>query len=141
MERYIEATAFGTSAIIEQFQYHNVEVNELYVAGGIPLKNSMLVQIYSDVCDMEIKVIDTNQSGALGSAILGTAADNKKITGYENANEVARNLGKIKNETFKPIKENVIIYNNLYKEYLNLHNYFGKGTNNIMKRLKQIKAG
>ncbi|WP_407647710.1 FGGY-family carbohydrate kinase [Clostridium brassicae] len=136
----IEATAYGTRNIIEKFEKHGVAVNEMCVAGGIPSKNPMLVQIYSDVCNKEIKVVDTNQSGALGSAILGIAAAKEKFTGYKNANDIARHLGKVKKKTFKPIKENVIIYNSLYKEYLNLHDYFGKGENNIMKRLKQIKA-
>lgn len=136
----IEATAYGTRAIIEQFEKYGVAVNEICVAGGIPLKNPMLVQIYSDVCNKEIKVIDTNQSGALGSAILGIAAAKEEFTGYKNANDVARHLGKVKKKGFKPIKENVIIYNSLYKEYLHLRDYFGKGENNIMKRLKKIKA-
>ncbi|NFL36360.1 ribulokinase [Clostridium botulinum] len=135
----IEATAYGTRIIIEQFEKHGVPVNEICVAGGIPLKNSMLVQIYADVCNKEIKIIDTKQSGALGSAILGIAAAEEEVTGYKDANDVARHLGKVKKETFKPIKENVIIYNDLYKEYLHLHDYFGKGGNNVMKRLKQIK--
>ncbi|WP_027625724.1 ribulokinase [Clostridium lundense] len=136
----IEATAYGTRAIIEQFEKYGVAVNEICVAGGIPLKNPMLVQIYSDVCNKEIKVIDTNQSGALGSAILGIAAAKGEFTGYKNANDIARHLGKVKKKGFKPIKENVVIYNSLYKEYLHLRDYFGKGENNIMKRLKQIKA-
>ncbi len=135
----IEATAYGTRIIIEQFEKHGVPVNEICVAGGIPLKNSMLVQIYADVCNKEIKIIDTKQSGALGSAILGIAAAEEEVTGYKDANDVARHLGKVKKETFKSIKENVIIYNDLYKEYLHLHDYFGKGGNNVMKRLKQIK--
>ncbi|MBW6409301.1 ribulokinase [Clostridium weizhouense] len=135
----IEATAYGTRVIIEQFEKHGVPVNEICVAGGIPLKNPMLLQIYADVCNKEIKIIDTKQSGALGSAILGIAAAKEEVTGYKNANDVARQLGKVKKEIFKPIYENAVTYDSLYKEYLLLNDYFGKGANDIMKRLKNIK--
>ncbi|WP_156337086.1 hypothetical protein [Paenibacillus dakarensis] len=42
-------------------------------------------------------------------------------------------------ETFKPIPENVKVYETLYQEYSKLHDYFGHGENNVMKRLKSIK--
>ncbi len=45
----------------------------------------------------------------------------------------------MKEETFKPIPENVAIYEKLYQEYLTLHDYFGRGENHVMKRLKSMK--
>ena len=32
------------------------------------------------------------------------------------------------------------IYNKLYAEYKTLHDYFGRGENDVMKRLKKIAA-
>ena len=47
--------------------------------------------------------------------------------------------GKTKAHYYRPIPENVETYNELYKEYKKLHNYYGKGGNDVMKRLKDIK--
>ena len=70
----IEATAYGTRMIIEQFENAGVPVNALVLSGGIPAKNKMLVQVYADVCNKEIRISGTDQASALGAAILGIAA-------------------------------------------------------------------
>lgn len=49
-------------------------------------------------------------------------------------------MGKVKEHFYKPIPENVEVYNKLYDEYKKLHDYFGRGENDVMKRLKRIKA-
>ncbi len=41
---------------------------------------------------------------------------------------------------FMPIPENQAVYEKLYAEYLKLHDYFGRGANDVMKHLKDIKA-
>ncbi len=38
--------------------------------------------------------------------------------------------------TFTPIPENVAAYDELYREYRALHDYFGTGGNEVMHRLK-----
>jgi L-ribulokinase len=48
-------------------------------------------------------------------------------------------MARVRKETFKPIPGNVAIYEKLYAEYSKLHDYFGRGDNDVMKRLKSIK--
>ncbi|MNI68285.1 Ribulokinase [compost metagenome] len=48
-------------------------------------------------------------------------------------------MARVKEETFKPIPANVEVYDRLYQEYSKLHDYFGRGENDVMKRLKSIK--
>ena len=55
----------------------------------------MLVQVYSDVCNRKIKVVDSTQS-CPGAAILGAAAARERITGFKNANEAAKEAWKSK---------------------------------------------
>ncbi len=43
-------------------------------------------------------------------------------------------------ETYYPNTENQAIYEKLYAEYKILHEYFGNGQNDVMKRLKEIKS-
>lgn len=42
-------------------------------------------------------------------------------------------------QVYTPNPENVAIYDELYKEYKILHKYFGKGVNDVMKRLNKIR--
>lgn len=135
----IEATAYGTRMIIEAFENAGVPVNSIVLSGGIPVKNKMLVQIYADICKKEIKISASNQASALGAAILGVAAADKIVTGYENANEIAQKLGKTRNDIYAPILENAVVYDEMYKEYKILHEYFGKGANDVMKRLNKMR--
>lgn len=135
----LESTAYGTRMIIENFEDNSVPVHEIVVAGGIANKNPMLMQIYADVCKKKIKICGSDQSGALGAAILGIAAAGPEVTGYKDANEVIRHIGKVKDVEYNPIPENSALYDQLYAEYKRLHNYFGRGENDVMKRLMKIR--
>lgn len=135
----IEATAFGTKMIIDTFKEYGVEIKELYAAGGIAQKNSLMMQIYSDVTNMDIHICDSNQAVALGSAMFGAVAAGRDKGGYDTIIEAVDKMSKVKEEYYKPIKENNEIYEKLFNEYKLLHDYFGRGGNDVMKRLKDIK--
>lgn len=134
----VEATAYGTRIIIETFRQSGVPIEELYAAGGIAEKNPFIMQIYADVTNMEIKISGSPQAPALGSAIFGALAAGSVSGGYDHIEEAVAHMGKIRDQTYKPIPENVALYDRLYAEYKELYTYFGK-QNNVMKRLKKLK--
>ncbi|MBR3437976.1 MAG: ribulokinase, partial [Clostridia bacterium] len=136
----IESTAYGTRMIVDTFNENGVKVNTFYAAGGISQKDPMTMQIYSDVLNMPVKIAGTTQCGSLGSAILGAVAAGKANGGYDDVYEAAGIMGKVRDTVYYPNPENVEIYNKLYAEYKTLHDYFGRGTNDVMKRLKKIAA-
>ncbi|MBQ8945038.1 MAG: ribulokinase [Clostridia bacterium] len=136
----IESTAYGTRMIVDTFNENGVTVNTFYAAGGISQKDPMTMQIYSDVLNMPVKIAGTTQCGSLGSAILGAVAAGKANGGYDDVYEAAGIMGKVKDTVYYPNPENVEIYNKLYAEYKTLHDYFGRGANDVMKRLKKIAA-
>lgn len=136
----IEATAYGTRMIIDTFKENGVPIKELYAAGGIAEKNRLMMQIYSDVTNMEIRISASPQAPALGSAMFASLAAGKEKGGYDSIVDAAKHMSKVKKEYYKPIPENVEAYNKLYAEYKKLHDYFGRGDNDVMKRLKKIKA-
>jgi len=135
----LEATAFGTRKIVEAFHNNGVPVQELYACGGLPQRNRLLMQIYADVTNREIKVADSKQTPALGAAMFGAVAAGRAAGGYDSIVEAAQAMGRVREETFKPIPENAAVYDKLYAEYEKLHDYFGRGDNDVMKRLKAIK--
>jgi len=135
----IEATAYGTRMIIDTFEGNGVPVNEFIAAGGIAEKNPFVMQIYADIINREIKISGSPQAPALGSAMFGAVAAGKKAGGYDNIQEAAAVMAKVKDYSYKPIATNAVAYQKLYAEYRILHDYFGRGANDVMKRLKSIK--
>jgi len=136
----IEATAFGKNIIIENFEASGVKVEQLYACGGISKKNSMMMQIYADVTNREVFIGSSDQSPALGAAMFGAVAAGSVKGGYDTILEATNKMGKVEEKTYKPIPANVNSYKELYKEFKLLHDYFGRGENNVMKRLKLIKS-
>ncbi|MBP2645878.1 MAG: Ribulokinase [Firmicutes bacterium] len=134
----IEATAFGTNMIIETFTKAGVRSDQLYACGGLSQKNAMLMQIFADVTGREIHVAQSLQTPALGAAMFGAVAAGKINGGYDTIVDAASHMTHIK-QVYAPNRENHAKYVLLYREYCHLHDYFGRGSNIVMKRLKEIK--
>jgi L-ribulokinase len=133
----IESTAFGTRIIIEAFVNGGLPVEELYACGGMPHKDKMLMQIYADVTGREIKVASSRQASALGAAMFGALAAGSGVGGYDSIEDAVTHMSSIEKKTYLPIPENVKVYNQLFAEYKKLHDYFGRGDNQVMERLKR----
>lgn len=135
----IEATAYGTRMIVENFRSHGVAIDAFYAAGGIAQKDPMMMQIYADVLKMPVYIAGTTQCGALGSAIMASVAAGSAAGGYDDVFEAGCHMAKVLDEHYEPIAENSDLYDKIYAEYKNLHDYFGRGANDVMKRLKALK--
>ncbi len=135
----IEATAYGTRVIIEAFEKNGVRVEELVACGGLPEKNKLLMQIYADVTGRNFKISAAKQTPALGSAMFGAVAAGRRAGGYDTIFEAAGRMARLKDEVYQPIPAHQKIYDRLFAEYLRLHDYFGRGENNVMKTLKRIR--
>jgi len=127
----IEATAFGTRTIIDAFDNAGVPVEELVIAGGLT-QNSLVMQIYADVTGLALAVISSTQGPALGSAIHAAVA----AGAYPNVAAAAAAMGKVRRAVYTPIEENRLAYEPIFAEYTMLHDYFGRGGNDVMHRLK-----
>ena len=135
----IEATAYGTRMIVDNFKASGVDVTELYAAGGIAQKNELMMQIYADVTNMEIRIGASAQAPAVGSAMFAAVAAGKSRGGYDSIFDAAREMGRVMERVYRPNPANVALYERLYAEYVTLHDYFGRGANDVMKRLKALR--
>ena len=70
----IEATAFGLRWIVDTLREGGVPVSRFVASGGLPARSPLLVQIYADVLGEDIHLAASDQSVALGAAILGAIA-------------------------------------------------------------------
>ncbi|MEI6291133.1 MAG: ribulokinase, partial [Chloroflexota bacterium] len=135
----IEATAYGKRIIIETFQKNGVPIHELVACGGLPEKNKLLMQIYADVIGLPIRLSASKQTPALGSAMFGAVVAGSANGGYDSIYDAAQKMAHLKDEMYSPNPANQKVYEKIYAEYVLLHDYFGRGENNVMKRLKEIK--
>lgn len=135
----LESTAFGTRVIIENFEAHETPVNDIVATGGLPGKNKLLMQIFADVTGRSINMTATEQGGALSAAMHAAVAVGPEMGGYTSIAEATQHMTRLSEQVYHPIPENQRVYDKLYGEYLTLHDYFGRGANDVMKRLKQLK--
>ncbi|MDW8298140.1 MAG: ribulokinase [Anaerolineae bacterium] len=131
----IEATAYGTRMIIEAFEAGGIHVQTLVAAGGLPERNALLRQIYADVTGRTLELGGSAHASALGSAIYAAVAAGV----YPDLDTAAAHMGKRKAEIVYPIAENQRVYNQLYQEYKTLYDTFGRGANDVMKRLRKLR--
>jgi L-ribulokinase len=130
----LEATAFGTRVIVEAFAASGIPVTEFIVAGGL-LQNRQLMQTYADVLRLPISTIASAQGPALGSAIHAAVA----AGAYPDIQSAAAAMGAVNRGAFQPDLANAAAYDRLYAEYLTLHDYFGRGGNDVMRRLRALR--
>jgi len=129
----LEATAFGTRVIVETFRASGVPVEEFVVAGGLA-KNALLMQIYSDVLRLPLSVSGSEQAPALGAAIHAAVA----AGAYADVPLAAKSMGKVRRDVFVPDEARAAAYDELFAEYVELHDHFGRRTAS-MRRLKAIR--
>jgi L-ribulokinase len=130
----MEATAFGTRRIIETFEQAGVPVSELVVAGGL-LKNQHLMQLYADVLGRPLSTILSAQGPALGSAIHAAVAAGTHADIYA----AAAAMGRRRTAAYVPRPDVAARYDDLYAEYVELHDHFGRGGSAAMHRLHALR--
>ncbi len=135
----IEAVAYGKRMIVDTFVENGVNVAKLMATGGIAEKSPFVMQTFADVMNRTVYVTAVDQATAMGGAMWGAVAAGKAKGGYDSIKEAAESMGGGIRATYTPNPEAVAIYQKLYEQYVILHDYFGRGQNNVMKLLKEIK--
>ncbi|HEX5493331.1 MAG TPA: ribulokinase [Mycobacteriales bacterium] len=130
----LESTAFGTRVIVEAFENSGLPVRELVVAGGL-CQNALLMRIYADVTRRPLSLIDSAQGPALGAAMHAAVA----AGAHPDIRAAATAMGKVRRRVYQPDTARADAYDALYAEYRTLHDHFGRGGNDVMHRLREIR--
>ena len=133
----IEATAFGTLAIINAFESQGIPVERLVACGGLPQKSPLVTQIFADVTNRAIVLPRSLQASELGAAMHGAVASGT----LPDLPTAARQMAGDPASVYRPNAEAHRIYRELYTEYLHLHDLFGRGGNTVMQRLRELRQG
>ncbi|MBE6575127.1 MAG: ribulokinase [Ruminococcaceae bacterium] len=140
MRALIEATAFATRLIFDNFAEHGIPIHRFVAAGGIARKDPFTMQLYADVLGIDIRIAGSTQIPALGSAIYAAAAAGSARGGYDSVFDAVEAMQNVSDTVYHPNPEATAVYDRLYTEYLRLHDYFGRGENDVMKRLRAIRT-
>jgi L-ribulokinase len=131
---FVESTAFGTRVIIDAFETAGISVSELVIAGGL-VRNDFVMRTYADITRRPLSLIGSAQGPALGSAIHAAVA----AGAYPTVSAAAAAMGKRRQSAYLPDPANADVYDLLYAEYVRLHDYFGRGANEVLHRLRAIR--
>jgi L-ribulokinase len=131
----IEATAFSTRRILDAFSGRGIAVDELVGVGGLAERSPLLLQIYADVTRRPISLAAAPNASALGAAMLGAVAAGKERGGHASFVDAARAMARLRPERVTPDPKAADAYDALYRDWLELHDYFGTKTD-VMKRLR-----
>jgi L-ribulokinase len=99
------------------------------------LKNQFLMQMYADVTRRPLSLIGSAQGPALGSAIHAAVA----AGAYPDVPAAASAMGRSDRDMYQPDEARATAYDALYAEYSVLHDYFGRGVNDVLHRLRTIR--
>ncbi len=131
----IEATAFSTRRILDAFEKERIPVTELIAVGGLAERSPFLLQIYADVKRRTFGLAAAANASALGAAMLGAVAAGPAAGGHASFQDAARAMARLKPEGVVPDAKRADAYDALYRDWLELHDHFGR-TTDLMKRLK-----
>jgi L-ribulokinase len=118
----VEATCFGSKAIVERFIQEGIPVKGIIGLGGVAKKSPFIMQMLADVLNMPIKVHKSEQTCALGAAMFAATAAGI----YSQVEHAMQAMGTGFEKTYYPNQEKVDLYQNRYQKYLSLGNYLEK---------------
>ena len=112
----VEATVFGTKAIVDRFLENGVTIDKVIGIGGISLKSPFVMQTMSDVLGMPIQVCNTEQACALGAAMFAATAAGL----YDRVEDAIAAMNSGFAKEYLPDSDNTAAYADLYAKYLKL---------------------
>jgi L-ribulokinase len=137
----LESTAFGSRVIVDAFQEAGVAVDSLVASGGLPDRSPLLMQLFADVCNRDVYVAASAYVPSLGAAMYASVAAGPGRQGYATIEEAAEAMGHLREHVYRPRREMRAVYDDLYAAYGRLYDYFGRGANDVMPRLRQHRLG
>jgi len=137
----LESTVYGTRMIIDSLESAGVAVDRIVACGGLPERNTLLMQLTADITGREVEVAASSQASALGAAMHGAVAAGARAGGFETILDAATTMVSPSARTYRPDPGPRALYDDLYADYRELHDYFGRGANDVLRRLRRRRDG
>ena len=114
----VEATCFGSKAIVERFISEGIPVKGIIALGGVAKKSNYVMQVMANVLNMPIRIHSSEQTCANGAAMFAATAAGV----YEKVEDAMNAMGQGFEKTYEPETDKVDYYDTRYKMYLELGN-------------------
>ena len=118
----VEATAFGSRAIVERFRSEGIRIDSAIAIGGVARKNPFVMQTVADVMNMEVAVSAGDQAVALGAAMFAATAAGI----YPDVVAAQKAMSSGTEKTYRPDLVRAKRYDAIYQEYLRLGAFMEK---------------
>jgi L-ribulokinase len=115
----VEATAFGSRAIVECFRTQGTRIDSAIAIGGVAKKSRFVMQTIADVLNMEVTVPAGDQAVALGAAMFAATAAGL----YKSVGDAQRAMSSGTESVYRPDPESAKRYDRLYKDYQKLGSF------------------
>jgi len=115
----VEATAFGSRAIVERFRAQGIRIDSAIAIGGVAKKSRFVMQTIADVMNMEVTVAAGDQTVALGAAMFAATAAGL----YRQVEEAQRAMSPGTESIYLPEPTRARRYDRLYRDYLALGSF------------------
>lgn len=112
----VEATAFGSKAIVNRFVDEGVRIDSIIGIGGISLKSPFVMQTLANVLNMPIKVARSEQACALGAAMFAAVAAGI----YQKVEDAQKSMGQGFVLEYCPNPDKTEQYRKAYEKYQTL---------------------
>lgn len=110
----VEATAYGSKAIVERFRNEGVPIHQVIAIGGVAKKSAFVMQTLADVLNMPIKVAASEQACALGAAMFASVAAGVHASLQDAQEAMSSGFDAV----YQPREAQSAIYQQLYQKYL-----------------------
>ncbi|WP_444641818.1 FGGY-family carbohydrate kinase [Caproiciproducens sp. R1] len=111
-----EGIVFCHKVHLEKLLKNCDQARAVRLAGGV-CNAPVWIQIFADVFNLPVELIDTRELGAFGAAMAASVVSGE----YENLEKAAKDMVKLK-DTVYPLAENVPVYQKKYERYLKVSN-------------------
>ncbi len=115
----VEATAFGSRAIVERFRAQGIRIDSVIAIGGVAKKSRFVMQTIADVMNLEVTVAAGDQPVALGAAMFAATAAGL----YRQVEEAQQAMSSGTESVYRPDPDRAKRYDRLYKDYLALGSF------------------
>jgi L-ribulokinase len=115
----VEATAYGSKAIVDRFNTEGVKIEKVVAIGGVAKKSPFVMQVLADVLQMPIKVVRSEQACALGAAMCAATAAGV----YKTMEEAQKAMSSGFDAEYLPNKAKGEVYQKLYEKYIKMGNF------------------
>jgi L-ribulokinase len=115
----VEATCFGSKAIVNRFSEESIPVKGIIALGGVAKKSQYIMQTMANILDQPIRIHQSDQTCAGGAAMFAATAAGI----YDKVEEAMKAMGQGFEKTIIPDQSTTSYYRCRYEKYRALGEY------------------